>query len=71
MATLSQLYAELRIREKRLLEAESRGWRDCVPGERASVAEFRHELVEKLLDPDNSERLIAAIGDVDMGAVSP
>lgn len=67
MVTVSQLYAELRAREKKLTEAVSAGWRDAIPSAQECVAEMRHEVVEKLLSPDNAQRIIMVGGELDMG----
>lgn len=67
MATLTELFAELRAREKRLATSESGGWRDCLPSDRENVREMRDALVDKLLDPANEERLLALAGNLDLG----
>ena len=67
MTTLTELFAGLRAREKRLKTSMAGGWRDCIPSDREIVSEFREALIEKLLDPVNTERLLALAGDLELG----
>jgi hypothetical protein len=70
VVTLSQLYAEYRARAKKLKESVDRGFRDCIPAERACLAEIEHELVTKLLSVDVGDQLMATAGDLELGALS-
>jgi hypothetical protein len=69
MATLTQCYLELRARRARLREAETNGWRDCLPSERENVSEFEHAFVQLLLDAGISERLMQLAGGVELGTL--
>ena len=67
MPTLTELFAELRARERRLQTSVTGGWSDSIPSDRSSVAQMREAVIDKLLDPANSERLLAVAGDIDLG----
>ena len=65
MPTLREYFAELDARRKRLREAEDRGWRDCIPSERETVAEFEHVLMNAI--GNNHGRLVEIADDLDLG----
>jgi hypothetical protein len=69
MPTLREYIAEMEARRKRLKEAEDRGWRDCIPSERETVAEFEHVLMNAI--GNNYDRLIEIAGDLDFGPLPP
>ncbi len=65
MPTLREYFAELDARRKRLQQAEDCGWRDSIPSERETVAEFEHVLMNAI--GNNHGRLVEIAGDLDLG----
>jgi hypothetical protein len=65
MTTLAACFRELERRQRRLAEAESRGWRECILQERRSVAEMVAALEMMLLR--HGDALVARAGDLELG----
>jgi hypothetical protein len=69
MPTLREYIAEVDARRTRLREAEDRSWRDCIPSEKETVAEFEHVLMNAI--GNNYDCLVEIAGDLDLGPLPP